>query len=131
MFSIRKALGMSGVVVALAAGSAAPAVAAGGPPAPGGQLDNFAFVGTTRLRSFVVSQTFSNPNGSQSFGRVQCPVNSVRSGGGVFGSSGFHTAGQQSVNSSYPIAPRGWAAWMNNETGFNSFFTVYAVCLRR
>jgi len=135
MFSIRKALGMSGVVVALMAVSAAPALAAPGIPAPSGPSQGepaFALgFGGVSIRASVVAQTFANPNGTQSFGSVQCPVNRVRSGGGVFGSSGFHTAGQQSVNSSYPIGPRGWAAYMNNETGSASSFTVYTVCLRR
>lgn len=128
MFSMRKALGLSGVV-ALMAVTAAPALAAKSPPPV---LQNALSGGKSKVQRSIVSQTFPNPTGTQSFGSVQCPVGSVSSGGGVFGFSGFGGPGpgmQQTVNSTYPFG-NGWAAFMNNATAVNSSFTVYAVCLR-
>jgi len=64
----------------------------------------------------VVAATVSNPTGQQSFGRVDCPSGSTRTGGGVFGSLPFIPAGQQAVNASYPLNQLGWGAWMNNDS---------------
>jgi hypothetical protein len=115
MVSIRKVLGVFGVV-GLMAVTAAPALASKAAPAA-----------SLASPQSVSLATVSNPNGHQTFGSVQCPVGSLRTGGGVFGFSGF-AGGQQTVNSSYPSG-NGWAAYMNNATGFNSSFIVYAVCL--
>jgi hypothetical protein len=118
MGSIRKVAAVVGVL-GLTAFSAAPAFAASSAksaPAAG-----------TSGQSVVSATSISNPNGSQSFGSVSCPAGSLRTGGGVFGSLGFG-GGQQSVNSSYPSG-NGWAAYMNNATGVNGTFNVYAVCL--
>jgi hypothetical protein len=114
MVAIRKLLGLV-AMLGLMALTAAPALAAKGAPA------------TPASPQSVVAASVSNPNGAQSFGTAQCPAGSLRTGGGVFGSSGF-AGGQQSINSSYPSG-NGWAAYMNNATGSNSSFTVYAVCL--
>jgi hypothetical protein len=114
MVSIRKLLGIV-AVLGLMAVSAAPALAAKGAPA------------APLSPQSVSAATITNPNGTQSFGQVQCPAGSLRTGGGVFGSAGF-IGGQQTVNSSYPSG-NGWAAYMNNATGFTESFTVYAVCL--
>lgn len=116
MFStMQKALCVVGVVGLMAA-TAGPALAQkAAPTAP----------------ASVVSATFSNPNGQQNFGTVACPTGTTfRTGGGVFGSLGFFAAGQQAVNSSYPIGPLTWGAFMNNDTGHNGTFTVYVICLR-
>jgi hypothetical protein len=114
MGSIRKMAGVV-AVLGLMALSAAPALAAKSAPAVAASPQS------------VVATSISNPNGTQSFGSVACPAGSLRTGGGVFGSLGF-AGGQQSVNSSYPSG-NGWAAYMNNATGINGTFTVYAVCL--
>jgi hypothetical protein len=114
MVSIRKLLGIF-AVLGLMAFSAAPALAAKSAPA------------APLAPQAVSAASVTNPNGTQSFASVQCPVGSLRTGGGVFGSAGF-AGGQQSVNSSYPSG-NGWAAYMNNATGFNASMTVYAVCL--
>jgi hypothetical protein len=112
MFSIRKALGLAGVV-GLMAVTAAPALAA-----------KTAATAPTASRSVAVA-TFTNQPGAQSFGSVICPAGATATGGGVFGSSGL----QQSVNSSYPFGTAGWAAYMNNTSGsIVASFTVYAVC---
>lgn len=115
MFSIRKVLGLAGVV-GLMAVTAAPALAA--KPAP------TAPTAATALRSVAVL-SFTNPAGTQSFGRVQCPAaGQTVTGGGVFGSAGL----QQSVNSSFPSGDAGWAAYMNNTSASTASFQVYAVC---
>ncbi len=114
MGSIRKVLGIA-AVLGLMAVSAAPALAAKTTPA------------APLAPQAVSAATITNPNGTQSFGSVQCPAGSLRTGGGVFGSAGF-IGGQQTVNSSYPSG-NGWAAYMNNATGFTESFIVYAVCL--
>jgi hypothetical protein len=111
MSAIRKMLGVV-AVLGLMALSAGPALAA--KTAPAAPLSP----------QSVSAATFTNPGGTQSFGSVQCPVGSLRTGGGVFGSSGL----QQSVNSSYPSG-NGWAAYMNNTASFTASLTVYAVCL--
>jgi hypothetical protein len=114
MGSIRKMAAVVGVL-GLTALSAAPAFAAKSAPA------------SPASGQSVVATSISNPTGAQSFGSVQCPAGSLRTGGGAFGSLGF-AGGQQSINSSYPSG-NGWATYMNNATGINGTFTVYAVCL--
>jgi hypothetical protein len=114
MVSIRKLFGVF-AVLGLLAFSAAPALAAKAGPA------------TPLAPQAVSAASITNPNGTQSFGQIQCPAGSLRTGGGVFGSAGF-IGGQQTVNSSYPSG-NGWAAYMNNATGLTESFTVYAVCL--
>jgi hypothetical protein len=114
MGSIRKMAAVVGVL-GLTAFAAAPALAAKTAPAAPASPQS------------VVATSISNPTGAQSFGSVQCPAGALRTGGGVYGSLGF-AGGQQSVNSSYPFG-NGWAAYMNNATGINGTFTVYAVCL--
>ncbi len=111
MSAIRKMLGVV-AVLGLMALSAAPALAAKGAPA------------APLSPQSVSAATFTNPGGTQSFGSVQCPAGSLRTGGGVFGSAGL----QQSVNSSYPSG-NGWAAYMNNTSTVSASLTVYAVCL--
>jgi hypothetical protein len=111
MVTIRKLLGIV-AVLGLMAVAAAPALAAKATPA------------TPLAPQAVSATTFTNPAGVQSFGSVQCPAGSLRTGGGVFGSAGL----QQSVNSSYPSG-NGWAAYMNNTASSAASFTVYAVCL--
>src|SRR5450755_2390571 len=113
MFSIRKALGVSGVV-GLMAVTAAPALAQKTTPT--------APTAPTSPQSVTVA-TFSNPTNAQSFGSVQCPTGSLRTGGGVYGFGGL----AQSINSTYPSG-NGWAAYVNN-TGSATSFYVYAVCL--
>jgi len=80
----------------------------------------------------VTSASIPNPAGAQSNGRADCPAGQSLTGGGVFG-AGFQ---QQNVNSSYPIdgpdadtvPDDSWEAFVNNNSGSASTFTVYAIC---
>jgi hypothetical protein len=80
----------------------------------------------------VQSATLDNPNGEQSFGSVMCPAGTVAFGGGAVGGS---FAVQQDINGSIPIVTgavaTGWEAWMDNTTGADSTFSVWAVCAKK
>lgn len=73
--------------------------------------------------------SFQNPTGTQSYGSVFCPSGTVAWGGGVTGDS---TSVLQNINSSYPFVSgglaTGWQVFMNNASGTDSSFVVYAVC---
>jgi hypothetical protein len=77
----------------------------------------------------VSSGAITNLNGGQTHGIVNCPAGLVAWGGGGFGSS---TSTAQAINSSYPLVSNGvavgWAVDMNNGSGSDSSFFVYAVC---
>ena len=80
----------------------------------------------------VVSEEFVNPAGAQSFGEVDCPAGKVAFGGGVLGNS-FSLF--QNVNSSYPAVSGGvavgWKGYVDNGSGDDSVFLVYAVCAKK
>jgi hypothetical protein len=86
------------------------------------------------LRGYVVvnSGSLSNPNNTQSFGDVQCPTNTVAFGGGVFGDS---SSVFQDVNSSFPevsgSVATGWGGYVDNFSGADSTFSVWAVCAKK
>jgi hypothetical protein len=72
------------------------------------------------------------PNGVQSQGYVACPPTSLGvarypQGGGVFVTSGSTSA---SVNSSFPSGVT-WNADVNNASGFDTTFDVWAVCAKK
>ena len=106
---MRKLLVLSAIVGLIAVAAAVPGASAK----------------TSQAPRTVAAATCANTNFAQNFCSVSCPAATVRSGGGIFG---FSSSTLQSVNSSYPIG-NGWAGFMNNRTGANSSFTVYAVCL--
>jgi hypothetical protein len=82
--------------------------------------------------SIVNSGAVSNPNGAQSYGQVTCPTGTVAFSGGVFGGS---TSLWQNVNASIPLVSgsvaTGWAGYVDNASGSDSSFTVYAVCAKK
>jgi hypothetical protein len=82
--------------------------------------------------SIVTSAPFLNPDGVQSHGSVDCPSGTVAWSGGVSGDS---TSLGQNINSSYPTISNGdavgWVADVNNTSGADSSFVVYAVCAAR
>jgi len=86
------------------------------------------------LRGYVVvnSGSLSNPNNTQSFGDVQCPGTTVAFGGGVFADS---TSVFQDVNSSFPevsgSVATGWGGYVDNFSGADSTFSVWAVCAKK
>jgi hypothetical protein len=114
-------LPLVGIVAALALGGSGAALAASGNP----QKVAPSAASPANSTQNIVSATFTNPAGSQTFGSVSCPANTRVSGGGVFGAGGT----QQHVNSSFPASlGTGWDAWMNNTSTAASSFTVYAIC---
>jgi hypothetical protein len=73
----------------------------------------------------VQSSSFAAPNGTQSHGSVTCPGRKQpASGGAVVVSDSINAA----INSSYPSG-QSWEIDVNNTSGADTTFTVYAVCL--
>ncbi len=87
--------------------------------------------GPVQLR-YLTGPLISNPNGEQTYGYLTCPAGEfVTGGGGVGGSS---VVGQE-INGSYGFksssavaAPDSWGVWMDNQTGSDTSFIVYAIC---
>ena len=75
---------------------------------------------------YNVSDPVANPSGSQDFGAVGCDPGQSAVGGGVFTSS--ETAGEQSVNSSGPVDPFTWGAYVDNTGPDDETFLVYVIC---
>jgi hypothetical protein len=76
----------------------------------------------------VVTTPFAvAPTGAQSTAHVECPLGTVPLGGGVFVQSNSTAA---NINSSAPT-PTGWTGWVNNTSGFTTFFQVQAICARK
>lgn len=73
----------------------------------------------------VHNSSFTATNGFQSHGSVSCPRNKQPASGGAFVNSGSIAA---AINSSYPSG-QSWAVDVNNISGADTTFTVYAVCL--
>jgi hypothetical protein len=77
----------------------------------------------------VVAAGFTAPNGVQSFGTVACPVS--RRGVQTYPLSGGVVIGSDSVlaniNATYPSGTN-WDAYVNNNSGAITDFSVYAVC---
>jgi hypothetical protein len=80
----------------------------------------------------VHSGHLSNPNNRQSSGSVSCPAGTVAFGGGVFGSS---QSIEQNVNSSAPQVSggiaTGWVGYVDNLSGADATFSVWAVCAKK
>lgn len=78
----------------------------------------------------VVRQAHDAPPGVQTAGSALCPSGTVVYGGGVFTASGDLAA---NVSSSYPYegGSRGWEGSVNNASGADMTFDVYAVCGRQ
>lgn len=73
----------------------------------------------------VVSSSYDAPNGIQSAGTASCPSGTVVYGGGEIVDSDSLDA---NVNSSYPLGDTEWVADVNNASGADTGFAVYAVC---
>jgi len=92
------------------------------------------FAASPNLLGYVVvnSGSLSNPNGTQSFGQANCPTGTKAFGGGVFGDS---VSLFQNVNSSFPIVvsgkAKGWGGYIDNASGSDSTFSVWAVCANK
>jgi hypothetical protein len=103
--------------------SSAPVSGTDAAPAVSPQVRSIAPAGYT----IVHSGSVDNPNGDQTLGDVACPSGTVDWGGGVLDTS---TSLAVNINGSFPLdgGPGGWEAFVNNASGADDRFTVYAVC---
>jgi hypothetical protein len=76
----------------------------------------------------VNSGSIDNPAATQTRGNVSCPSGTVVLGGGAFSNS---VATDVNLNSSFPNGSTEWSADMNNASGSDSPFVVYAVCAKQ
>lgn len=113
-------VGVTGCAVLLAASGASAATNSK-------PVSNGPTVSTTLPNGYKVvrSSSFAAPNGTQSHGSVTCPrLKQPASGGAVIVSGSINAA----INSSYPSG-QSWEVDVNNTSGADTTFTVYAVCL--
>jgi hypothetical protein len=111
---------------ASAAGAQTGATAAAGRPSPHASPTVLGMSSTLPAGYTVVSSApFAAPNGIQSHGSVSCPGLKQPAGGGAWTESGSVFA---NINSSYPSG-HSWEVDVNNTSGSDTSFTVYAVCL--
>jgi hypothetical protein len=78
--------------------------------------------------SIATSSPFTATNGFQSRGTVTCPGTLKPVGGGAATPS---TSTLVNMNSSFPVSKHSWAVDINNTSGTDTTFTVYAVCIKR
>jgi hypothetical protein len=78
--------------------------------------------------TIATSASFTATNGIQSRGTVTCPGTLKPVSGGVATPS---MSTLVNVNSSFPFSKRSWAVDVNNTSGADTTFTVYAVCVKR
>ena len=97
----------------------------GAPGGPGAKGDTGA-QGAPGVSGYeqVESGLIANPAGTRSVGSVSCPAGKRVLGGGVIGLGGT----THSVNGSYPSSNTTWVAYMNNTSGGNLSFKVFAIC---
>ena len=73
----------------------------------------------------VVTNNFSARNGSQSFGTADCPAGTVVWGGGAeIGTASLDA----NIGTSVPNGSGEWAVFVNNVSGADTDFNVYAIC---
>jgi hypothetical protein len=98
----------------------------GAPGAQGAKGDTGAqgAPGVSGYQRVFTSDAIANPAGTQRVGSVSCPAGKKVLGGGVIGSGGT----THSVNTSYPSSESTWRAYMNNTSGGDETFRVYAIC---
>jgi len=85
-------------------------------------------LGAPRGYRLVHTRNLTAADGVQTFGEVNCPARTVIYGGGVFVESFSLEA---NINSSYPSGTSGWIGDVNNASGADTTFRVYAVCAHR
>jgi len=95
-----------------------------GPQGPQGAKGDAGAVGVSGYQR-VVSPSVANPAGGQNSGSVACPAGKKVLGGGVSSTSGDLG---HNVNSSYPTSETTWRADVNNNSGQDRSFIVYAIC---
>lgn len=113
-------VGVTGCALLLTASAASAAI--GSKQAPDSPTAGLTLPNGYRV---VHSSLFAAPNGTQSHGTVTCPGRKQpASGGAVVTSNSINAA----INSSYPSGQT-WEVDVNNTSGADTTFTVYAVCL--
>ncbi len=90
-----------------------------------GSFDVYAVCSLPTKGYTVATASFAGSAGMQSHGDATCPSGTKVLGGGAFSSSGNTS---DNINSSYPSDASNWVVDMNNASGANSGFNVYAVC---
>jgi hypothetical protein len=78
--------------------------------------------------SIATSGTLTATNGVQTRGTVTCPGTLKPVGGGAYVAS---TSTLANLNSSFPVSKHTWAVDVNNASGADTTFQVYAVCIKR
>jgi len=73
----------------------------------------------------VTAGLFDAPNGQQSLGSASCPSPTVLLGGGAVVLASSLAA---NINSSWPQSDTQWSVWVNNNSGLDTSFYVYAIC---
>jgi hypothetical protein len=124
MFAVALAVAASGLVVAGLA-TAGHSSRRDKQPPPGPSLPAAAPTGYVQIDSGELPL----PDSSALSGQATCPAGTVVWGGGVvIASTDIHA----NVNSSYPLASKkGWLAWVDNTSGADTTFHVYAVCAKQ
>jgi hypothetical protein len=72
----------------------------------------------------VQNSDLTATNGAQTEGFMGCPLHTKVTGGGLLSESGSTAV---NMNDSFPSA-NGWSVDINNTSGVDSLFTVFAVC---
>jgi len=127
-------LGLTAALVATAALGTTTGIAktghSGAPAAPGAGKQAPGVQAAAKPTGYtVISASFTAPNGQETSGSVTCPATKKGvtrdplSGGVVIQSTSLSA----NVNSSSPSGTS-WGAYVNNNSGADTSFTVYAVC---
>jgi hypothetical protein len=93
-------------------------------PAAGKSAPRIPFAGIGSKITTVINGPFTAANGVQTRGVATCPGTKQPAGGGALTQSSNLNA---NINSSFPSAS-GWIADVNNNSGSDTTFFVYAVC---
>ncbi len=112
---------------ATAASAATTKPAPDGKPAPSSRLAPPRARTAPKGYTVVESPGYGSSSGFENEGGVSCPGHEQASDGGVVVESDAVTV---SVASSFPTS-YGWAAYVNNNSGSDTEFFVYAICLAR
>jgi len=105
-----------------------------GPPGAKGDAGAAGPPGPTAV-TFVVTPPITAPTGTATSGRADCPSGQVPTGGGaefVYIPGETRESIKTSIPVKYPVGaahPTAWLVWINNTTGSQVTFFVYAVCV--
>jgi hypothetical protein len=114
-------------------GAVGPQGASGvtGPQGPTGPQGTQGPAGASNA-TYVTAGPYLVGAGAQTGGTATCPSGQVVSGGGAYGNS---ASPNQSIDASFPrigpgsSVPNQWGAYFDNNTGSDTTFAVYAICV--